>query len=161
MGRQKRFLSAIMLICCVTAVLIMICSIIFGKRETRAVFTPPDFDASAVAGTPDGSLIDYYGSLSGGDYQVSLSCKLKRMEEGAEIWLTNPVENTVWLKARITDEQGNILGETGLIRPGEYVQSVQWIIDPPAAPTVSIKIMAYEPDSYYSAGAMVLNTEIY
>ena len=36
----------------------------------------------------------------------------------ADVWLTNPESNTVWLKLRIMDENGTVLGETGLIRPG-------------------------------------------
>ena len=83
------------------------------------------------------------------------------MQEGkTDVWLTNPEENTVWLKVRILDEKGNILGESGLVRPGEYVRSVKLDSLPKETVDVSLKIMAYEPETYYSAGSAVLNTTL-
>ena len=52
----------------------------------------------------------------------------------------------------------NILGETGLVRPGEYVQTVALTTIPKSGTPITLKIMAYEPDTYYSAGAASLNT---
>ena len=76
------------------------------------------------------------------------------------MWLTNPVSNTVWLKVRVLDEKGNTLGETGLIKPGEYVQSVTLDTVPKTGKPIVLKIMAYQPDTYYSEGAVSLNTKI-
>ncbi len=81
------------------------------------------------------------------------------MKNGAaDVWLTNPSGSAVWLKVRILDENDNILGESGLIRAGEYVRSVQLTAVPSATANISLKIMAYEPDTYYSAGSARLNT---
>ena len=78
----------------------------------------------------------------------------------ADIWLTNPESNTIWLKLRILDEDGEILGETGLIRPSEYVQSVTFDTVPAPGATISMKVMAYEPETYHSGGAVTLNTVV-
>ena len=57
-------------------------------------------------------------------------------------------------------QSGELLGETGLIRPGEYVQSVTFDTVPASGATISMKVMAYEPETYHSAGAVTLNTTI-
>ena len=60
-----------------------------------------------------------------------------------------------WMK------MGEILGETGLIRPGEYVQSVTFDTVPAPGATISMKLMAYEPETYHFPGAVpVLNTVV-
>ena len=66
----------------------------------------------------------------------------------------------MWLKVRILDVGGNILGETGLVRPGEYVQTVALTTIPKPGTPITLKIMAYEPDTYYSMGAGTLNTTV-
>lgn len=84
------------------------------------------------------------------------------MTEGNEavVYLTNPAENEVWMKLRVLDENGNVLGETGLIKPGEYVKSVALNTLPDAGTKISLKIMGYEPETYRSAGSVTLNTAI-
>lgn len=124
-------------------------------EPVRGEFTPPPFDPAAESGTPVVPEGLGYSQLDCRAYKVSLCGKL-----GADgtVFLTNPKENAVWLKLRVLDEKGNILGETGLVRPGEYVKSVIWSSAPKSGTTVTLKIMAYEPDTYYSAGAASLNT---
>ena len=78
----------------------------------------------------------------------------------ADVYFTNSSEQEVWLKLRVLDEDGNIIGETGLIKPGEYVKSVSIDKDISDGSTIKLKIMAYEPETYYSAGAVTLNTKI-
>ena len=81
-----------------------------------------------------------------------------KLNADGQIWLTNPESNEVWLKVRVLDAGSNILGETGLVRPGEYVQTVELTTIPRPGTSITLKIMAYEPDTYYSAGAASLNT---
>ena len=61
---------------------------------------------------------------------------------------------------RLLDKDENVLGESGLIRPGEYVQSIALDNTPQDTISVTLKIMAYEPSTYRSAGAIALNTEL-
>lgn len=83
------------------------------------------------------------------------------VEDGrADVWFTNPESNTVWLKLRVLDGAGDTLGETGLIRPGEYVQAIFFDRVPGIGDSIGLKLMAYEPDTYYSAGSATLNTVI-
>ena len=78
----------------------------------------------------------------------------------AAVYLTNPAENEVRLKLRVLDGNGNILGETGLIRPGEYVKDVVLTENLTAGTKIKLKIMGYEPETYFSAGSATLNTAV-
>ena len=58
-------------------------------------------------------------------------------------------------------KKGNILGETGLIRPGEYVKTITFDKKvPKVGDEITMKIMGYQPETYYSAGAVNLGTTI-
>lgn len=141
---------------CVLSLIVMIFALT-GQKKPQAAgeFTPPPFDSTAVVGTPDVPDGLGYSELDCQVYKVSLCGKLNA---SGDIWLTNPETNEVWLKVRVLDEKGNILGETGLVRPGEYVRTVALTTIPKSGTPITLKIMAYEPNTYYSAGAASLNT---
>ena len=155
--RRKNTPLILAALLCAISLLAMVLSLCRKPEPVRGEFTPPPFDAAAVVGTPavpDGL---GYSELDCRAYKVSLCGKL-----GADgtVFLTNPKENTVWLKLRVLDEKGNILGETGLIRPGEYVRTLTLNGKVKPGTPVTLKIMAYEPETYHSAGAATLNTRI-
>ena len=133
-------------------------------NEQQAEFVPPPFDPGAVVGVPeieDPNSIGYT-ELDATGYKVAVCGKVTLNGNSADIYLTNPEANEVWFKLRVLDEKGNILGETGLIRPGEYVKTI--VFDkkvPKVGDKITMKVMGYKPDTYYSAGAVNLNTMVY
>jgi len=94
----------------------------------------------------------------GMDFSAHVTGLVKVEGDTSEVYFTNDDGNKVWLKLRILDENDNILGETGLLKPNEYVKSIT--LDPPPEPgdSLNLKIMAYEPETYFSAGVVVVNT---
>ena len=143
---------------CVLSLIVMVVALIGQKQpQVAGEFTPPPFDPAAESGTPVVPEGLGYSELDCQAYKVSLCGKL-----GADgtVFLTNPKENAVWLKLRVLDEKGNILGETGLIRPGEYVRTLTLNGKVKPGTPVTLKIMAYEPETYHSAGAAALNTRV-
>lgn len=125
-------------------------------------FVPPPFDAAATVGTPrvpeELGYTECY--RDGMDFRFSVCGNILPEGGSAPVYLTNPTENQVWLKLRILNAEGHILGESGLIKPGEYLRSVTLSQSLPAGTPVKLKIMAYEPETYHSAGAATLNTRI-
>ena len=124
-------------------------------------FVPPPFDANAVQGAPNiAEGENGYGVLDAkGVYKIGVCGEVKVVNGKADIWFTNPAENTVWLKLRVHDKTtGAILGETGLIKPGEYVQSITFTKAPAAGNEIVLRVMSYEPETYYSKGEISLNT---
>ena len=162
MKKQKNhYILPLAAVLCVLSLAVMVFAL--TRQNTQTVmgeFTPPPFDSSAVVGTP--AVPDGLGwqELDAQAYMVGICGKFIPNGNTADIWLTNPVSNTVWLKVRVLDENGNTLGETGLIKPGEYVQSVELDTVPKTGTPIVLKIMAYQPDTYYSEGAVSLNTTI-
>ena len=144
---------------CAAALAVMAAALIVSGR-TQA-FTPPLFDAAAQTGTPAVPENIGYAELDARAFRFSAAGVLAVHDGCAALWLTNPAGSSVWLKARILDGTGAVLGETGLLRAGEYVRAVPLDAVPAQTVDVTVKIMAYEPETYYSAGSVLLRTQLH
>ena len=143
---------------CIISVCFMIFVLIQGNVEKS--FVPQRFDQTAQKGIPQVPDNLGWSSLEAGDINVSI-CGSITVEDGeSDVWLYNNEKNNVWIKLRILDDHSNILGETGLVRPGEYVQSITYEHIPKKESNIVLKIMTYEPETYYSAGSINLNTKV-
>lgn len=80
-------------------------------------------------------------------------------DSAVDAWLYNPDTNDVLLVLRVY-AGGEEIGETGFLKPGEYVQSVELTSEPEVGTDVQYQVVAYEPDTYYSAGRVELNTVV-
>ena len=154
---KKLLLPAAVVICAVAAIIMVIMLVTSGSGRS---FTPPPFDPAAQTGTPDVPESAGYGELDAGDFKFYAAGNLTAKNGKPDIWLTNPEENNIWLKVRLLDKDENILGESGLIKPGEYIQSIELDEIPQGISSVTLKIMAYAPDTYQSAGAIALTTDL-
>lgn len=149
---------AVLAALCAVALAVMTAVLVY-TGQTR--FTPPPFDPAAQSGIPDVPKNLGYGELDATVFRFSAAGALTADNGGTDLWLTNPADSTVWLKARILDADGALLGESGLLRPGEYVQTVTLDRVPAQTAPVTVKIMAYEPETYYSAGSVLLQTQLF
>ena len=148
------WLTAVLCVLCVAAAVIMVMQ---GPRQ-EIHFTPPQFDPSAVKGIPELDNADGYGTIDASVYRFSACGAISLKENKVDIWLTNYAENDVWLKMVLKDENDNVLGETGIIRPGEYVQSIALAVVPENSCAVRMIVMGYEPETYLSIGNVTLQT---
>ena len=144
------------------ALIIMIVALAVPKEAERGEFVPPAFDSSAVTGIPEvPEGLGYSAPFQEGmAYRFAVCGNVLMDGKQALVYFTNPAENDTWTKLRVYDENGNILGETGLLKPGEYVQYVELDKELASGTPIKLKIMGYEPDTYLSAGSVVLNTQI-
>lgn len=161
---QKQNLKSIYILGVFTAVMliVMIVVLCIPKEPTVGEFIPPAFDSAAVQGTPEvpeglGYSSPYQDGMA---YRFSVCGKVKLDGKTATVYLTNDAENEVYLKLRVLDAEGNILGETGLIKPGEYVKDVELNEALAVGTSIKLKIMSYEPETYMSMGSAALNTTI-
>ena len=151
----SRRVVAVLAAACVLAAMAMAAALLY---RPKAAYTPPPFDPAAVTGTP--AAPEGYGTLDAPAYTVAL-CGAPAVQEGAaQLWFTNPAQNTVWLKVCVYTTSGTLLGESGLLKPGQYVQAVALDPVPGTSTPVVLKVMAYEPETYHSAGAVNLNTTL-
>ena len=162
--KSKKAVISVLSICCLISVLSMIYVLFITNSNSRQnEFIPPDFEMTAQTGTPvvpshlEWSEIFHDGMT----FKVGISGKIIVKENNhADIFLLNNKENNVWLKLRVLDENNNILGETGLIKPCEYVQSISFSENVTVGQKIKLKIMSYQPETYYSEGTIILNTTI-
>ena len=147
-------------LCLVLAVLSVLCTCLIGCSD-EPQFIPPAFDSAAVAGVPDIAVGEHGYDMKDayGVYKVGV-CGEVRVDGGkADVYLTNDAQNNVWLKLRVQDKKtGAILGETGLIKPGEYVRSISFTKAPLVGVEITLRVMSYEPDTYYSKGEVLIHT---
>ena len=150
----------IIFILAATVFILLIAVLLIGKDKDKSniiagSFSPPDFDKAAVVGTPiEAKSMSNYGTLNiAKGFIVSMCSSLSNINEKAEIWFTSNADNSVWVKLCIFDTDGNLLGESGLLKPGEYVQYIDIKNVPTNSEYVVAKILSYEPDTYYSLGS--------
>ncbi len=143
---------------CAVSVIVMIAVLMYSEKSEE--FSPPPFDTEAKEGMPEAPENSGYEEIDAKAFKFSAAGDLTVRDGMIDVWLTNSEENDVWMKVRVIDESGDMLGQSGLIRPGEYVKSVKLDRIPEETAAVTLKIMAYEPETYYSAGSVTLNTEL-
>ena len=159
MEKSKKYVMLAAILCAVS-IIIMLAALMSPKTAVTGVFVPPEFERYAVAGEPEvpeklGFIEPYMEGMS---FRAGVCCNLPHNGNSADIYFTNNKENCVWLKLRISDENGNVLAETGLLRPGEYVKSVNFVALPKSGQKVVYRVMAYEPETYISRGYFTLKT---
>ena len=152
----------ILTVCTIITFLVMMIALSVTKEPPRGEFVPPAFESMAQQGTPEVPEELEYSSpyREGMAYRFSVCANVTMDSSSATVYFTNAQENHVYLKLRVLDENDKILGETGLLKPGEYVKDVQLLRELPTGTGISLKIMSYVPDTYMSAGSVVLHTTI-
>lgn len=173
MHRLKLSRTQIAVVCLLGAAIVAALIVLIGmagasadKRQTvvRGTFTPPPFDSAAVTGVPEVDEELGWSELAIRDgYVVHLCGVLNADADGTvPVWFSSDGGNDVWLKLRLKSAEGETLGETGILRPGEYVECLR-LNDRAAVKNgmaVTLQVMGYEPETYYSAGSVGLATTL-
>lgn len=144
-------------------VLSIVCMItILMKQDKQLDFTPPPFEPTVEVGTPsvDESLGWSEIMQDGMGFTAHVCGNVILNDKSAQVYFTNDKENTVWMKLRVLNESDEVLGETGILKPGEYVTSVELNKTLKQGDNIKLKIMAYQPETYYSEGAVALSTSV-
>ncbi len=165
---MKRYKCAICILSVMlgTAVIILVSVILHGSDKTRYVygdFKAPEFEANAVTGSPDITDVHGYSRFTEGgmEYSVCLMRQLNMADaNSARILFTNEQSNAVWLKLRVISDRGKIIAETGLIKPGQYIDTIFFDETPKKGSIVTLKVMGYEPRTYHSAGSISIEAKI-
>lgn len=143
----------------VTAILLVLSIIatvaVFLIQKGKNSFTPPPFDGSAISGMPtvDNNALQYrkVDVAQGFSFYLAMC---PRYEDGeAKVYLTSCEDNIAYVRIILFDSESNVIGESGLIKPGEYIEGVALSIQPTEKTTIKAKILSYDPQTYYSMGA--------
>ena len=123
----------------------------------------PDFDPAAVSGEPAVDERYGYSTLQvDEEYRVMLCGVPANDGQTLELYLTNPADNGVWFRAELLDQAGEVLYATGVLRQGQHLPTIA--LPPPLSDRetpITVRIVAYEPDTWQSRGNVNLNLTIY
>lgn len=136
------------------AVALIVTAIVFFVQKKKNDFTPPPFDKGAISGKPavDNDEFQYRTVTVSENLSFSL-CMCPLYEAGmADIFLTNDGSSNAYIRIVLFDTEGNLIGESGLVRPGEYIESVSLSISYEKDTAVKAKILTYDRKNYYSMG---------
>ena len=151
MDKQQKIIISVL---CVVLALLLAFTLIILIHGPFTYFEPPLADENAQTGIPqltEGTL----GSITGGPGFRFLLAKEPMYENGkVALYFTSPETNTVWMVAELCDANGNTIGKSGLLRPGEYVESITVYEDATVGEAITVRILSYEPDTYYSMGSV-------
>lgn len=142
---------------CTAALIWMVCVLVMPQRDNLN-FIPPAFEEYAQKGEPEVSEDCSWSKVDATVFNASLCGQIESGTKEPEVWLQNPADSEVWLKLRVEDEEGNVLGETGILKSNEYVKKINLSRALQDGEAVRLRLMSYEPEIYYSAGSVVLNT---
>lgn len=150
----------ILSVICLISIGVMVVAINETKASAQAEFVPPEFDQEAVVGVPEVDANLGWSRLfkEGMSFAASVCGNVIVKDNKADIYFTSEEANEVWIKLRVLNQSGDILGETGLLKPGEYVKSINFTGPVTDGEPIVFKIMSYEIDTYYSMGSITVNT---
>ena len=138
------------------AVAIVATVIVYFVTRSGNDFTPPDFDVAAKKGYPTvtDTAAQFQRVTASEDFAFSM-CLCPTYENGAaRIFFTSEIANRAYLLIKLYDADGELIGQSGLVRPGQYVESVAISLTPTEDTDISAKIFSYEPNTYYSKGTV-------
>ena len=73
------------------------------------------------------------------------------------VYFTNPSVNAAWLRLRVLDEHGDVIAQSGILKPGQYITDLPLERLPSVGEKIQLKVMGYEAETYQSIGSVVLN----
>lgn len=146
--------------------LVVLIIVLLTKESSQKIiygeFVPPEFDIKAEKGMPDTDDKSFNRLHQDGiPYSLHICGEVAIYDNRfSDIYFTNDESNNAWLKLRIFDSEDKIVAETGIIRPGEYIKTIEFNRDMSANEKVRLKVMSYEPGTYHSLGSIVLSSSI-
>ena len=142
----------------VTAALLVVAliatAVVFFVQKKKNDFTPPPFDKGAISGKPavDNEAFQYRKVTVSEDLIFSL-CMCPLYAAGkADVFLTNDESSNAYIRIVLFDAEDNPIGESDLLKPGEYIESVSLSISPEKDTSIKAKILSYDKKTYYSKG---------
>lgn len=127
------------------------------------LYSPPSFDKNVQLGVPSPPEDATYQEIpvqSG--YIVGMSGRISVHNSQADVYLANLEGNDVWIRMTMTDNNNNVLAQSGIIRPGEYLQTIpiSWDLQVNETAAVTVQIDGYKPDTYQSAGSFQIKANL-
>ncbi len=120
-------------------------------------YSPPELDDKRQTGIPAPDEKYLYETIDTDyGYSFRIAANLFRQKDGSVmIYFTNPAENSVSLMCAVNDtDDGTVYYKSGRINPGEYIEKLDPNIEfENEVKNITVRIYAFEPTNYTSAGS--------
>lgn len=122
----------------------------------------PPAELNAVSGMPappeELGWIDV--DQDGMPYHLYICGTCEPDEDGnVDVWFYNPDDNNALLLLNVYQDN-KLLCQTGFLKPGEYLQTIQLSSVPDPETMIQYQVVGYEPETYYSLGNVMMTTEV-
>ena len=153
---QKSILAGLSIL---LVIMILTCVIVTMQKNAEGQsdgFVVPPFDASASYGVPTDIPKELaYGNMKiREDFKISMCTKPVVNGKDVDVYFTAGENNGVYVRLLLLNEAGEIIGESGVLKPGEYVKTILLKSALTESAAVTAKILSYEPETYYSMGTV-------
>jgi len=141
-------------------VLLVLIVILVINLKNKTTFVKPKFDKLSVDQIP--SDLNYESSaleITNG-YKIYIDATPKVVDNYLNINFVSFDTNNIWIKIRVLDQNSDVIAESGLVRPGEYLQKIKLDKKVAVKSKITYVIMGYEIDTYFSEGTITLNTMV-
>ena len=151
MDRQQKLILAAVSVLLLLALTVTVLLLLPEKQE----FSPPPHDPAALPGEPP--LSDepsrLYGQIPVAEGFTVGACGNAFYKDGTlEVYFSSHASSTVLTRIKVYDESDTLLGESGLVYPGEYLPTVA-LSSPPSGEKLKLRVLSFEKDTYYSMGS--------
>ncbi|MCH5347838.1 MAG: hypothetical protein J1E40_00815 [Oscillospiraceae bacterium] len=161
--RQKRILIVLGVLLGLAIIAIIIAAM--NRPVQRAEFTPPPMEENAVAGVPEdvNEMMMYTKAPVTEDFTIAL-CGVPTITYDGQmrVYFTNDETNEFMIRAIILAADGKTqLGESGLLKPGEYVEYIHIDQVPKYGEELVLRVQSFEEKTYFSRGAFNMNIKVF
>ncbi len=159
MGTKKQWIG----IALITIVVLAVVSILYIKVIHSQKYSPPTFEKNAVLGVPNPpENLSYGGVEAEGGFRFLIAGNTYQQEDGSlQIYLTNLEESNIWIRCEICDENKNVLYQSGILKPGQYVEKLEPQMEiANEAMKIEISVYGFEPETYLSRGTIYLGNTL-
>lgn len=133
-----------------------------GKDYKIADFSAPSLESNAVVINVDDipQSAEYKPLTIKDGFKISMASIVTINNNVADIYFTSDTDNTAWLKIEILSTDGNVCyAKSGLLKQGETLKQIK-LDSAPSGDELIIKILSYEPETYYSHGTATVRVPI-
>lgn len=155
MKKNKKIIILFIILVILISIIISLAININNKKK----FNKPNFEKNVSVIPED---IDYESSVievSEG-YRIYITPNPSVKDNKLVINFISMSENDIWIKIRILNSDEEVISKSGLVKPGEYLESVKLNSKLNVNDNIIYEIIGYEIDSYLSAGTIKLNTKV-
>ena len=153
--------SEIRIIQCLSIILLLVASIcVYHLMHPK--FKKPPFAENAVLGEPaiDYDACHFQEIVISPEFSLNMCGKPAIIKDEICLYFTARSSNNIWLRYIVYDEAGKVVSESGIIKPGEYLVSSKLERELNDGEIITVKVLSFEPETYYSEGSLNVNIQI-